>query len=314
MHCASACRRALGRARHRLHHPPAQPRPAGRAVGALSGHAGAAGPPRVGHPPCVRRRDAGADLGHHRAGPGARPPAQPDRLPATAQVSSSWAASARWSRPCRSASPSASARPMTGCKVGWPSYRASADPVPLDQFFARLFGEVLSQPGYGFHQDYDAARIANQLVESARNFRWALENTVSVDGWRQGRRTRPTSPDDRLDWRVRLGREYVQLFESGALGALYVPGWRVADDAVFLAPAYTFLMRNQRGRRPVLAGHRRRRLVGTALPAAHPSLRALAPLVAPRAVERRPRVRARASRPCAACCWAWCGARAAAST
>ncbi len=129
---------------------------------------------------------------------------------------------------------------------GWlAGYRASADPVPLDQFFARLFGELLSQPDYGFHQDLDAARIANQLVESARNFRWSLENTISVDGLGCKASVPSTKQDDGLDWRVRLGREYVQLFESGALGALYVPGWRISEDAVFLAPAYTFLMRNQ---------------------------------------------------------------------
>ena len=29
------------------------------------------------------------------------------------------------------------------------------------------------------------------------------------------------------------------------MGALYVPGWRVPEDAVFLAPAYTFLLRNR---------------------------------------------------------------------
>ena len=33
--------------------------------------------------------------------------------------------------------------------------------------------------------------------------------------------------------------------KSGALGALYLPGWTVTDDAVFIAPAYTFLMRNR---------------------------------------------------------------------
>ena len=108
------------------------------------------------------------------------------------------------------------------------AYRAEAGSLPLDQFFARLFGEVLSQPGFGFHADRDAARIASQLVESARKFRWALEGkeTGSGDG-------------------ARFGRAYVQLAESGALGALYLPGWRTPEDAVFLAPAYTFLLRNR---------------------------------------------------------------------
>ncbi len=110
-------------------------------------------------------------------------------------------------------------------------YRANPDLVPLDQFFARLFGELLSQPGFGFHDDRDTARIANQLVESARNFRWALENVA--EGAEQ------------LALYTRLGREYVGLVEQGALGALYAPGWRPVEEAVFIAPAYTFLMRNQ---------------------------------------------------------------------
>ena len=108
------------------------------------------------------------------------------------------------------------------------AYRAEAVPLPLDQFFARLFGEVLSQPGFGFHEDYDAARVASQLVESARKFRWALED----------------EPAGALDL-GRVGRTYVHMAESGAIGALYLPGWQAPADAVFLAPAYTFLLRNR---------------------------------------------------------------------
>lgn len=111
------------------------------------------------------------------------------------------------------------------------AYRANPDLVPLDQFFARLFGELLSQPGLGFHNDRDAARIANQLVESARNFRWALENIAD--------------DTEGPALYMRLGREYVALVEEGALGALYAPGWRPVEEAVFIAPAYTYLMRNQ---------------------------------------------------------------------
>lgn len=112
---------------------------------------------------------------------------------------------------------------------GWLyAYRSETTATPLDQFFARLFGEVLSQPGFGFHDDRDAARIASQLVESARKFRWTLEGS------------RP----ERVDG-VRFGREYVLLAESGALGALFLPGWQTPDEAVFLAPAYTFLLRNR---------------------------------------------------------------------
>ncbi|MFN8493441.1 MAG: hypothetical protein U0350_37930 [Caldilineaceae bacterium] len=117
------------------------------------------------------------------------------------------------------------------------AYRAQPDVAPLDQFFAQIFGEVLSQPGYGFHNERDAARVANQLVESARNFRWAMEGAGSRG---QGARLIPRNTEY-----VNLGREYLKLVESGALGALYVPGWRIPEDAVFLAPAYTYLMRNR---------------------------------------------------------------------
>jgi hypothetical protein len=113
------------------------------------------------------------------------------------------------------------------------AYRSSGEYLPLDQFFARLFGEVLSQSGYGFHDDFDAARIANQLVESARNFRWALEDS------------RPVAGEETTPAAIRLGRDYVRLIESGALGALYVPNWQEPPDAVFIAPAYTYLMRNR---------------------------------------------------------------------
>jgi hypothetical protein len=113
------------------------------------------------------------------------------------------------------------------------TYRTGTDVLPLDQFFARLFGEVLSQPGFGFHEDYDSARVANQLVQSARNFRWALSSTSSHD------------QNDTVVSPLNLGHQYLRLIESGAIGALYLPGWREAPEAVFIAPAYTFLMRNR---------------------------------------------------------------------
>ncbi len=93
----------------------------------------------------------------------------------------------------------------------------------FDHFLSRLFGELLSQPGYGFHRNYDAGEIAANLIESARKFRQA-------------------AADD-------LGREYVQMVQEGVVAAQYVRSWqRQPQDAVLLAPAHTFLMSN----RPVL--------------------------------------------------------------
>ena len=52
------------------------------------------------------------------------------------------------------------------------NYRNEAS-LPLDFFLRRLFGEVLSQPDFGFHTNLDAVRIAASLVESIKKFRTA---------------------------------------------------------------------------------------------------------------------------------------------
>lgn len=98
---------------------------------------------------------------------------------------------------------------------------------PPDHFFSRLFGEVVSQPGFGFHTDLEAGRVVAELVESARKFRQTLY------------------PDGADDWRA-PGQEYYMLVQEGLLAALYLSSWQQEQqDAVFLAPAYTFLMRGR---------------------------------------------------------------------
>jgi hypothetical protein len=103
----------------------------------------------------------------------------------------------------------------------------------LDFFFNRLFGEVLSQPGFGFHTNYDAGQVSANLIESAQKFRWA------VDG-------RLPAPDDPLVEEGPLGKEYIQMIREGILAAQYIQSWEISpDNAVLLAPAYTFLLANQ---------------------------------------------------------------------
>jgi hypothetical protein len=99
----------------------------------------------------------------------------------------------------------------------------------LDHFLSRLFGEVLSQVGYSFHQDYDAGKVAANLIESVQKFRWvAGGDTVEED--------KP------------LGQEYIEMVEDGVIAAQYIRSWRLQpEDAVLLAPAYTFII----GNRPV---------------------------------------------------------------
>ena len=103
-------------------------------------------------------------------------------------------------------------------------------PLPLDHFLRRFFGEVLSQPGFGFHRNLDAARVAASLIESVRKFRLAMEpSLVNLD-----------HPD------FDFGREYFAMLQEGVIAAQYVESWRPEnEESVLVAPAYTFLMMNQ---------------------------------------------------------------------
>ena len=97
----------------------------------------------------------------------------------------------------------------------------------LDFFLSELFGEVLSQKGFGFHEDLESAALAEQLIISARKFRYlaALDEQI-------------TSGE--------IGREYIQMVESGVLAAQYLlPQGNSPDEVVLLSPAYSFLMSNR---------------------------------------------------------------------
>ncbi len=103
-------------------------------------------------------------------------------------------------------------------------YRDAA-PLPLDFFLRKFFGEVLSQPEFGFHSDMDAVRVASSLIESIKKFRNAME------------------PFDQTDFD--MGREYLAMLEDGVIAAQYLESWRSENkDAVLVAPAHTFLMMN----------------------------------------------------------------------
>ncbi|HET7377817.1 MAG TPA: hypothetical protein VFK30_13975, partial [Anaerolineae bacterium] len=101
--------------------------------------------------------------------------------------------------------------------------------VPLDHFLSKLFGELLSQPGYGFHDQIDPGRITAQIIESARKFR----QTVSPDPFAAS-----ASPT--------VGRDYIRMVADGIVAAVYVESpYAEKPDAVLLAPAYTFLLSNE---------------------------------------------------------------------
>lgn len=104
---------------------------------------------------------------------------------------------------------------------------AGQDQAELDIFLSRLFGELLSQPGFAFHEDYPAASIVNRLIESARKFRQATSGLSKL-----------TSAE--------TSREFVTMIEQGVIAAQYLEPWQEQDtrQSVLIAPAFTFLMSN----------------------------------------------------------------------
>jgi len=108
----------------------------------------------------------------------------------------------------------------------WLTSYQEQDVAPFDHFLRKLFGEILSQPGFGFHCDLDSARVAASLIESVKKFRWAM---ASAD-------------TDALT----LGREYIAMLSEGVIAAQYLGAWKMeGENAVLIAPAYTFLMQNR---------------------------------------------------------------------
>lgn len=106
------------------------------------------------------------------------------------------------------------------------AYRAEPS-LPLDFFLKKLFGEVLSQPGFGYHANLDSVRVAGSLAESIKKFRNAMEPMIAKIG-------------------VDIGMEYIAMLQDGVIAAQYLESWRSENkDAVLIAPAYTFLMMNR---------------------------------------------------------------------
>jgi hypothetical protein len=110
----------------------------------------------------------------------------------------------------------------------WLAKYTEGEPILLDHFFSKLFGEVLSQAGFGFHTDFDAAETAANLIDSAQKFRQMLEDTGTTLAQQSS------------------AREYVEMVGQGIIADQYLRGWDgTDDDAVLLAPAYTFLLSNR---------------------------------------------------------------------
>lgn len=101
------------------------------------------------------------------------------------------------------------------------------EPIELDFFLARLFGEILSQPGFGFHDDFEASGITARLIESIQKFRRVAEPALTQTS-------------------ISVGQEYIHMVADGVIAAQYLQSVnREEEDAIIIAPAYSFLMNNR---------------------------------------------------------------------
>jgi hypothetical protein len=100
-------------------------------------------------------------------------------------------------------------------------------PQELDHFISRLFGEVLSQPGFGFHSNLKSGEVTANLIESIQKFRWVVDRPL----------TQSNKP---------IGLEYLEMVRQGVIAAQYLRSWETeTNNAVLVSPAYTYLMTNR---------------------------------------------------------------------
>jgi hypothetical protein len=104
----------------------------------------------------------------------------------------------------------------------WLAAYRQGEALPLDGFLSRIFGELLSQPNFGFASDMEAAAVTARLVESVQKFRRAASDAEN-------------------------GKLYIQMIEEGVIAAQSPQSWEelARTDAVLISPAHTFLMNNR---------------------------------------------------------------------
>jgi len=104
----------------------------------------------------------------------------------------------------------------------------STDPAePLGSFLSRLFGEVLSQPGFRFENVVQAGISTAMLMESYQKFTLSLDET--------------TQSDQKL-----AGQAFIGSVDSGLIAASYLSEWQSQPgDDILIAPVMSYLMRNE---------------------------------------------------------------------
>ena len=110
--------------------------------------------------------------------------------------------------------------------IDWINRYQENPPLPLDHFLIRLFGELLAQPGFGFHNNLSMGVTTEQIVTSVNNFRQSAGKVLGF------------SNDV-------LGSEYFGMVKAGVLANQYPKSWQSkSENSVYLLPAYTYLLSN----------------------------------------------------------------------
>lgn len=107
----------------------------------------------------------------------------------------------------------------------WIENYRSSNPLPLDHFFRKLFGELLSQPGFSLHTKPDSVRLLAQLVGSIRKFRQTVDTGFNEQNI------------------LLVSKGYIEMLSEGVLTANYQEDEPENGRlAVLIAPAFTFLL------------------------------------------------------------------------
>jgi hypothetical protein len=104
----------------------------------------------------------------------------------------------------------------------WIDDYQQSPPMYLDSFIGKMFGELLSQPGFTLHQNFPSATVISRLMTSIKNFRWVNQSIFDENP-------------------IQIGKAYLQMVERGILAASTYEEINQDQQQIMLLPAYTYL-------------------------------------------------------------------------
>lgn len=108
----------------------------------------------------------------------------------------------------------------------WIENFRNSEEQTLDIFISRLFGEVLTQPGFNFAHNMNLAKVVSRLIQVTKSFRFEFENQKNIT---------PFNPI-----------EVIEAVESGIFGGIQTENdFNQEINAVLISPAFSFLLQNR---------------------------------------------------------------------